>query len=210
MASRIPKNRKEEAIRLRVEQRLGLKAICRLTGLSRGSASNLLREYPLTEEEIKSRLSRNAQNTNELCGKYSPDLSKYASLLTGQDISRECKGRIAEAAVLFRLALHGFNVWKAQFDGNRADWLVSRADSRRHVLIQVKWARRDQYGRPFFPVTRRCGKRIVNISPADCDFVVGYDLETDTAFVFPVEDIQAKRTKSCNPKYAEAWHLLDV
>ncbi len=43
-----------------------------------------------------------------------------------------------------------------------------------------------------------------------CDFVVAYDLETDTAFVIPVEVCEGKYYKACDEKYAEAWHLLGI
>ncbi len=44
---------KQEALRLRVAERLGIDDIRRQTGLSVGTLSVLLRGYPLTDEEVK-------------------------------------------------------------------------------------------------------------------------------------------------------------
>ena len=42
------------------------------------------------------------------------------------------------------------------------------------------------------------------------DFIVAYDMETDTAFVVPAEVCEDKWSKSCDEQYAEAWHLLGI
>lgn len=192
------------ALKLRIEERLGLREICRRTGISRGTASLLLRDHPLKPEEIA---DRRAYRTGR---KYSPELSKLAEQVDRLNLGREQKGQIAESAVLLRLALRGYTVWRAVYDGSRVDWLVTRPRHRSHVRIQVKWARRGRQGRPFVVVLRRNSKRMVHIQETDCDFVIGYDLETDTAFVCPVQEIQAKNRQACDPKYAEAWHLLPI
>ncbi len=202
MPKLIPDDVKQEALQLRIEGRLGLKEICRRTGISRGTASLLLRDHPLTPEEIA---DRRAYRTGR---KYVPEASRLAQLVDRRSLSREQKGHIAEAAVLLRLALQGFVTWRSLYDGNSVDWLISRPRHRRHLRIQVKWARRGRQGRPFFPVLRRNSKKMVNIQEDDCDYVIGYDLETDTAFVFPVRVIQGKARQSCDPEYAEAWHLI--
>jgi hypothetical protein len=131
-------------------------------------------------------------------------------MVAGQPLSTERKGQIAEAAVLYRLALLGYEVWRANFEGNQVDWLVSRAGLSKHIRLQVKWAKRDKQGRPLFQVSRGDGARVRYLSQAQCDFVVGYDLETDTAFVTPIQVCEGKRVKACDPEYAEAWHLLGI
>jgi len=200
----------QEAIRLRVEERLGIRQICQQTGLSQGTVSNQLRPYPLAAEELKRRFASSATRTNATKGRYAVEVSRWANVLADQNLSREQKGQIAEAAVLFRLAIHGFHVWKAQYDGNPADWLVSRPGGRQHVRIQVRWAARSHYGRPLIKLRRRKGRTHVSLTSADCDFVVGYDLETDTAFVFPVAEIEHRQRKACDPQHAESWQMLGL
>jgi hypothetical protein len=170
--------------------------------MSQSTASILLRDHPLTPEEIASRRARRSSR------KYVPNVSTIAQLADRRCLSREQKGHIAEAAVLLRLALQGFTVWRSLYDGNSVDWLISRPCHRRHARIQVKWARRGWQGRPFFRVLRRNAKRMVSNGIDDCDFSIGYDLETDVAFVFPVRDVQGKVRQACDPEYAEAWHLI--
>jgi transposase-like protein len=209
MPKRIPDEVKQEALRLRVEGRLSIDEIKRQTGLSVGTISALLKDYPLSEHEVNERISHAAIRTNSV-RKYSPDQSKFAAALEGEHLSTERKGQIAEAAVLFRLALQGYEVWKANFEGNRVDWLVSRPRVNKHVRLQVKWAKRDTAGRPLVQVCNGEHGKLRRMTPSHCDFVVGYDLETDTAYVIPVRICEGKRFKACDAKYAEAWQLLGI
>ncbi len=203
MGTRIGDSVRQEVIRLRVECRLGLKAICRATQVSRGTASNLLKDHPLTKEEVSTRQATQGKATAEQRGRYSPLPSKHAASVAG--MSREQKGNVAEAAVLFRLSLHGLEVWKSQYDGNKADWLVTKPCGRKCVRLQVRWSKREKYGRPLIRL-RKGGGRLVDLE--DCDFVVGYDLETDTAFVVPLDNLHGRSYVSCDPVYEEAWNLV--
>src|SRR5262249_14869544 len=134
--------------------------------------------------------------------------SKYAAWVQGEVLDRRRKGQITEAAVLFRLALLGYEVWRSEFDCNGVDWLVSRPGGHSRVRLQVRWARRAKYGRPAFNTLKR-GRMRQTLSDSDCDFVVAYDLETDTAFVCPVGEVAANLC-SCKRRYAEAWTLLGI
>ena len=209
MAKKIPEEVKLEAIRLRVEERLGIDEIKRRTRLSKGTLSKLLRALPLEEEEIRTRTSHAARRTNAL-RRYKPDGSKFAQLVDGAEISTERKGRIAEAAVWLRLVLLGYDVRRSLFEGSRVDCLVSRPGVEKYVRLQVKWARQFMEGRPMFAVCNGEHGKIRRLTRNECDFVVAYDLETDTAFVVPVEVCEGKYYKACDEQYAEAWHLLGV
>ncbi len=205
MPKLIPPEVKAEAIRLRVEERLSIDEIKAKTGLSVGTLSTLLRDLPLSSEEVFQKMSSSSVRNNPLRA-YNPKQSQLAQALAGEQLTRERKGRIAETAVLLRLVARGYEVWHSQFDCHRVDWLVSRPAGDKYVRIQVRWARRQKWGRPLFMTSKK------NRSPLDksvCDFVVGYDLETDTAFVYPVEKV-GQTLQSCNPEYAEAWHLLGI
>lgn len=201
--------RKQEAIRLRREERLSLDEICARTGISVGTLSVLLRDDPLSEDEVKAKMTQSALRNNSL-RKYNPEPSKFARLVEGQDLSTERKGQIAEAAVLFRLVLHGYEVSKALFDGSKVDWLVSRRGGTQFVRVQVKWARRGEMGRPLIVLRNGEHGKVRHISRHYCDVVVGYDLECDTAFVIPINLCEGLQAKSCDEQCAEAWHLLGI
>ena len=200
---------KQEAIRLRVEERFSLDDVQARTGISKGTLSVLLRPFPLAADEVFAKMSEASIRNNPL-RKYNPEPSKFARMVEDEAISSERKGHIAEAAVLFRLLLLGYGVAQSVVDGSKADWLVTRSNSREHVRIQVKWARRTDWGRPAIDLRNGEHDRTRHISSQYCDIVVGYDLETDTAFVFPIALCEGKHNKSCDEEYAEAWHLLGI
>jgi len=203
----IPNEVKELAIRLRREERLSIDDIQAITGLSVGTLSVLLKPYPLTKDEVRTKMSESALRNNPL-RKYNPEPSKILQMVADEELSTERKGRIAEAAVMFRLAVLGYDVLRSVFEGLSVDCFAYRAESDKTVRLQVKWARREKHGRPLFQVCNgeknkfRCKERF--------DFFVGYDLETDTAFVVPAELCEGKRLKACDEEYAEAWHLLGI
>lgn len=209
MANKLPDDVKQEAVRLRVEERLSIHDIARRTGLSVGTLSTLLRDYPLSEEEVSERVSEAAIRSNAR-RRYNPDRSKFAAMVEGENLSTQRKGQIAETAVRYRLHLLGFKVWEATAEGERVDCLVSRPGGNKYIRLQIKWAKRDKWGRPVFALRNGEHGKIRRLTQADCDFVVGYDLETDTAFVMPVDVCEGKHRKACDPQYAEAWHLLGI
>jgi hypothetical protein len=207
MPKHIPDDVKHEAIRLRVEERLSLRDIQRLTDLALSTLSVLLRDYPLDDDEVYARMSESALRSNPQ-RKYIPELSKLALMVQGQELSTDRKGRIAEAAVLLRLELLGYEIFTPR-EGSRVDWLVHQPDTGCYIRLQVKWAKREEYGRPLFALRNGEHGRVRHLTRAQCDFFVGYDLETDTAFVIPIEQCEGLTYKTCDEQYAEAWHLLD-
>jgi len=194
-----------ECVRLRVEDRLAYREIERKTGASRGSLSLWLRDYSLTAAEKIDRQGHLKQPR-----KPRPAPSKFFLAVRGQDMSRAQKARVAEAAVLFRLALHGFVPFGAAFDGEKTDWLVDTGD--RLVRLQVKWVRW-QNGLKGLPLVKLVcaeghnGQR--RYKKGELDFMVGYDLVSDTAFVWSWAEIGGrKRTITVTPDAAERWDKL--
>ena len=209
MPKKIPDEVKQEAVRLRTEERLGLEQIKRRTGLSKGTLSGLLRDIPLTVDEIRRRVSQATLRANA-SRRHRSNRSKFAQMVDGKDLSTERKGQIAEAAVWLRLILLGYEIRRSLFEGSRDDCLVSRPGVERRIRLQVKWARQFEEGRPMFAVCNGEHGKIRRLTRDYCDFVVAYGLESDTAFVIPVEVCEGKYYKACDEKYAEAWHLLSI
>ena len=206
---KIPVELKQQAIKLRLEERLGIDEIKQRTGLSVGTLSMLLREYPLSPEEVKDKMSQSSRRNNPL-RKYQPEQSRFAAMVAGEHLSTARKGQIAEAAVAFRLAVLGYEVLRSIFEGSKVDFTVTRPGTEKYVRLQVKWAKRGVMGRPLFAPRNGEHGEIRHISHKYCDFVAAYDLETDTAFVIPVSSCEGMMYKTCDVKYAEAWHLLGI
>lgn len=209
MVAPIPDDKRREAIRLRVEERLSIDEIEKRIGVSRGALSMLLQEYPLTDKELHERRARGFRNLNKSRGKYNPVKSKFMAWLKDKPLTTDKKGQIAEAAVLLRLRFLDYEVLTTP-ENSRTDFVVSRANLESFVRLQVKWARREEEGRPYVNLRNGEGKKIRRVSREVCDFVIGYDLETDTAFVIPIDACVGLNSKSCDEQYAEAWHLLGI
>ena len=135
---------KQEAIRLRVEERLSFGELLETTGASRSSLSTWLKPYPLTAEE---RLTRQKAAKRYVAPrKDRGEISKFYQAVEGQELSRHRKGKIAEAAVLLRLTLQDFTVYASPFDGDKADWVVQVPETGKIHKIQVRWARVGSHG----------------------------------------------------------------
>lgn len=134
--------------------------------------------------------------------------SKHHRAVDPKVLTKEQKARIAEAAVLHRLALHGYEVYGQTFDGQKVDWIVQVG--RRLIRIQVKWAGRvSKHGLPV--VRLRCADgrgKFRRYASDEVDFVVGYDLYTDTAYVFPFAEVRENNYVTIRPDAAEQWHRL--
>lgn len=197
-----------EAIRLRLEERRSLNEIAALTGAAKSSLSIWLRPYPLTEAEKQRRL-----NTSGLLVTQRKDRgeeSKFYGRVADCQLTRHRKGKIAEAAVLFRLALLDFAVYGSMFDGDKADWFVEVPETGRRLKLQVRWARHNPVGLPIISLVCYEGHSVRRHYREDeCDFLVGYDLFSDTAYVYSFAEVAHLKTGiSVSPEHAERWDKL--
>lgn len=204
---------KQRIIELRVNDLLSLNEIHHITGVSKGSLSTLLRNYPLPSD-IKaqkqalaytklSERNRSGSRKHKL-----PEESKFYQVVKDQQISTNQKGLIGEAAILFRLVLQGFKVYGSPFDTGSCDWLVE-SKSKQLYRIQVKTVRYLSNNAPM--VSNRCSKgrrNFRNYKEDEYDFLVGYCLITDTAYVFSTEDVKGRGSITCFKKDAERWDKL--
>lgn len=141
--------------------------------------------------------------------KFRGEESKFHQLVKGRTLSRADKGQIAEAAVLFRLAIHGLHVLTSVFDGGRSDWIVE-TPSRRLCKLQVKWARRKRHGLPVFYLTCSDGRgRTRRYREGEFDFLTGYDLFTDTVYVFTWDELASnKDSVTVREDASERWDKI--
>lgn len=194
-----------ECVRLRVEEHLSLKEISARTGAAQGSLSVWLSGYPLPPAvraaksqaaRIRSGATQARKRAERLADVWHP------SWLTCPDaLSPAAKARISEAAVLFRMALLGWVPLAPVFDSERVDWYVELPDH--HIVrIQVKWVK--QRGR----VVRTVRSNGVPYVAKDMDFLVGYDFDTDSCYIWTFHELQGSVCRAPSPEAREAWHKI--
>ncbi len=202
---------KAEAIRLRIEERLSLREIAVITGAAKGSLSLWLKSHQLTEEEKKLR-SKTAKRYIAPKKAHSAE-SQYNKAVVWQNLSNQHKGRIAEAAIFFRLALHGFKTYTSVFDGDKVDCLVHVPENGEIFKLQIRCVHSPS--RHGLPVVRlKCmegHKQCRRYKEGEFDFIVGYYLFNDTAYVFSSDEVNRHKTYiTISEKYAERWDKLRI
>lgn len=197
----------EQAIRLRVEERLSFREIQARVNVSKGSLSAWLRPYPLTKEEQAQRLpkDRSVFRTNF---PWSTDQTSRLYAVMPEGLSTLQKAKISEAAVLLRCVVRGWNVYGSPFDGDSADWIV---EDKEHGIkrVQVRTCYRNaRGGSPLISLTTTAGGLPHRRLPTGhFDFLVGYDLQTDTAFVYSEAEVaHLRKTISVTQDAVEAFH----
>lgn len=126
------------------------------------------------------------------------------------DKDKHSKGKVAEAAALFRLTLLGVEVFGSPFDGDAVDWVV-RTRQNRLLQIQVRLAQTGQHGLPYVKLCHSHGRHEQQrYKPGDFDILIAYDLFTDTCYVWTWEDLQHLKTMvTVSPEAAERWDKVD-
>ena len=202
-------SKKEECIRLRQEERLSLRGVADRTGVPKGTLAGWLKPYPLSAAEKARKIAAGAaKRTGRL--KARGEEARLHQLLGDRCLTRSQKAKVAEAAVLVRLCLFQFNPFGSVFDGDKTDWLVEVPESGQVVKIQVKWASAQKHGLPSIKMTCVDGHSTQRPYKAgEFDFLVGYDLYTDTCYVWTWEEVaHIRSTITITPDAAEAWVKL--
>ena len=194
---------------------MSLIEIAKLVPVTKGSLSLWLRPYPLTLEERRVRMLAGQRvacsHAAQVNKKPRGEPSKHWETVSGQVLRRDQSMAISEAAILFRLALHGFNTLAPVFDGAKMDWLVEVPPPQRTIRIQVKTVRISggRGGLPVVPLLCRSGQSTRRYLPGEFDVIVGYDLYTDTAYVFTAaEVVKNRKVVSIRQDAAERWDKL--
>jgi hypothetical protein len=201
----------EEAVRLRVEERKSLKEIQALLGVSLGSLSPWLKPYPLTDAEIRQRHTlKNQARIGTTCARTRDvrgEPSRFWSVAQG--LSSQQMARLGEAAIQFRLTLHGFRSFRSSFDGDRVDFLV--LEGANALRIQVKCVHASPKGLPSISLCRTKGHNVrVRYMPDEIDFIVGYWAYNDTAYVYSLSELGQSVAKVVTADGAERWDKLRV
>jgi transcriptional regulator with XRE-family HTH domain len=199
-----------ECLRLRREERLSLNEIHARTGAAKGSLSAWLRSEPLTSDEVRAKCAHSLRTHPRVSKKPRGDASALYRLVGGRTLSPVEVGRAAEFAAALRMVLHGMIPFKAPFDGAHIDWLVQVPGVKHPLKVQVKCAHRSRAGLPFVSVRRTSGhtaRRRYNDD--EVDILVGYDLRTDTCYVWRWSEIGTRSSAiTVSPEAAECWEKL--
>jgi hypothetical protein len=203
---------KEEAIRLRREGRKSFSEISSLlpSPVAKSTLSLWLRPYPLTSIEVKDKnyKGRRSSGPRSLLSKRE-EPSKLYVMAQNQNWSSLQKAKVAEAAILLRLVLHGLNPYTSVFDGDKIDWIVEHPSSGRLLKLQVKWARRYVGGAD---ISVRCSngtRKRRKYEDKEFDYIIAYDLFSDTAFVYSKADVgHVRHAIALRDDAAERWDKI--
>lgn len=136
--------------------------------------------------------------------------SRLHKMVAAVDKSRHWKAKVSEAAVLFRLVIHGFHPFGSVFDGDKTDWLVE-VPNKGTKKVQVKWAAEQAHGRPTIRLWCRNGHSGTRLyKKGEFDIVVAYDYFTDIAYVWTWDEVKGIGTKAISDDAAEAWYKMEM
>ena len=205
--TKISDTSKEECIRLRIQERLSYAEIYKKTGVAKGSLSIILKNYPLTEKEKKEKMDGSGRKYPERNKRL-----KYYQMTKNSNLSRQDKAKIAEAAILFRLCLMKYIVYGSPFDGDKADWLIERQDSPgKTKRIQVRWVKQGTTGLPIISLLCMEHGEQKRFQKGDFDFIIGYCLYTDTAYIYSFQETKHLKTSvTISKESSEAWTKINL
>lgn len=154
------KETRREALRLRREKRLSLKAVAKELGISKGTASLWLRKHPLTSREVKERVSENGRRRRKW-----PPLRKHRTATCFErDVGdqRFCDASLGHAVAWFMSRGYGASIPVGQ---EPYDLVVDSDEGLQK--IQVKSTnRKNRWSQFFVTICKRVydGTRQVNAS----------------------------------------------
>ena len=211
---KIPEYIKVECRRLRKEERLSVDEIQKRLGLDQATISFFVKDIlltPVLDKVVVKKSKRKSWNLG-FC-KSRGERSKFFDQIEKNKLTSMQKANVAEAAILFRLCLYGFKIFGSPFDSDVEDWLVIVPHTKKVKKVQVKVAYKKQgqgHGLPVISVRRNHGKR-ERYQQSDFDFLVGYDLYSDKAYVFSFEEtLKCKASISICVEAEEAWEKFMV
>jgi len=215
---------KNEAIKFRVEGKKSLKEISKILRISKSTASLWLRNYKLPSNELHRRIclaAKKASKTKnkikrERIEKEKAEGSKFFTAFKKNGLlkKREWIGKLSEAAVIFRLILNGFEIYSSIFDCDKIDFIIRKGREGKLIRLQAKTVRRVKRGwgkgEGFIPLICQkghYGRR--KIGEKDFDFIVGYDLFSDSCYVFNKNQIRKNKTTiGIKRGIKEGWHII--
>lgn len=165
--------------------------------------SRWVKSSPLRDEERKAKQKADTRTD------WYRSLPESAHWKSSRKLTRQQKGKVAEAAVSLECLRRGFNVFASSYDGDRADRLVE-VPSGNILKLQIKCCKHGTTGAPMIRLTTKGGGgKTRRYQKGEFDFIVGYDLRTEKVFVFSWSEVGARKaTITVIESTLEAWHKL--
>lgn len=212
------------AYSLRVKRRLSDAAIARATGVAKSTIGIWLAAVPLSKHEqdtvravAKKAATQTLLKTLHRKSRGSPPRPSeppISRLAAQQHWSGDRKMRVAEAAVLLRLATHGIGVYTSPFDGDSVDFIVETRSGMRR--LSVRWASRRKRtsvaARAFMSLRTSDGRnKFRSMTAADTDLFAAFDPYEEAVYVWTAKELAGKRTAiAMNEDARERWDKLDL
>lgn len=198
---------KTECIRLRVEESKSFLDIIAMTGVSKGSLSAWLKPHPLPDAIVKER--QKAVIRYRTPKKNRGEESTIHQMTKTRNLDANQRSKVSELAVALRMTAMGFEVFGAMSDGTKADWVVLIPSTNKVWKIQVKLTRPGENGMPL--IILKCSQNSKKYTREEVDFFVGYDLFTDTAYVWSWAEVEHLTTSvTIHPDAMERWDKLEI
>jgi uncharacterized protein (UPF0297 family) len=136
--------------------------------------------------------------------------SKYYSFIFNKRISTDQKARIAEAAIFFRFSLFNLIPYISSHSSDKLDFVIRNAEKDQFYKIQVRFVSETKIGASFVNLRVSLGKKGYRpYQKSELDFLIGYDLYTDIAYVYSYDDIKDfKATITIKKEFEEKWEKI--
>ena len=212
---------KRQAIDYRLKDRKSIESISKILQISQSTCSSWLKPYPLTSEEIKERNIANGRKSGQFLKENGSPL-RYDQgetnvktiaykLSLNEEYTTSQKGKIAESAVIFRLVLRKFEIYKSIFDGDKVDLVIQNPKNSELIKIQVRWAGKCRNGQRTFKLTCSDGrKNSRKYDDNEFDFIIGYSIDTDMCYVYSCNDLHhLKKEATLSKEHSERWDKVE-
>jgi hypothetical protein len=196
----LPVKAKAKALSLRIREHKTVAEISAQLNAPRTAVASWLKGHPLpSTKKSPQRYGYKMRGIESI----------HHKIVDSRALSTVHKCRIAEAAVLFRLALRGMETYGRVFDGQKSDWVVVLS-GKRTLRIQVRWAGGGNNGQPWTKLHCSDGRsKVRRMRTDEFDVLIMYVLFSDTAYVFTSSELRhLNRSISARPEAAEAFWKL--
>jgi hypothetical protein len=204
----------DEIVKLRLEQKT-IDEISSILKFSKSTILKYVKHLPLSKERLTFLRKISEDKKNLILRKKREALwagtNKFKNLISSQNYSKNAKGNIAEAAIVYRLLLHNFSVFSSIFSGDSIDIIAYNNQSGKLIKIQVKCTKRSKKCiTPMISIRKMKGHYdFIKYTKKELDILVGYDFLNDTAYVYTWKElINNKNLISVNPESREQWKKL--
>lgn len=189
--------------------------IKKILNISQATVSKYIVGMPLSEEKKKNIALKSAkyrgEKTKEKNRLLWEGLNKFKDFMKNQKYTTFTKGSIAEAAILYRLLIHNYEVYYSAFNGGIIDIIAHNTITGRLLKIQVKCAKGCKNSQtPIINLKKSKGRdNLIKYNNKEIDLIIGYDIYNDVAYVFTWDEIKnLKNIISATVESKENWNKL--